>query len=124
PDVLRRTVRVTVKTALIRGSEHRVELRSLSRLTVHGASRHPPTRGVAMNACTGVLVQLDCEWERIADSLTGRRAVRGWGADASLLDEVRTLRQVVERVNERGHADRSDAILLVLLRHAPTDDLA
>ncbi len=77
-----------------------------------------------MNACTGVLVQLDCEWERIADSLTGRRAVRGWGADASLLDEVRTLRQVVERVNERGHADRSDAILMVLLRHAPTDDLA
>lgn len=77
-----------------------------------------------MSTCTGVLVQLDREWEQIADGLAGRRAMRVWGEDEPLFAGLRTLRQVIERVNERGHAERSDAILLVLLRHASTDDLA
>jgi hypothetical protein len=77
-----------------------------------------------MSTCTGVLVQLDREWEQIADSLAGRRAVRRWAKDEPVLAGVRSLRHVVDRVNERGHADRSDAILLVLVRHAATDDLA
>lgn len=77
-----------------------------------------------MSTCTGVLVQLDREWEQIADSLPGRRAMRRWAKDEPVLAGVRSLRDLVDRVNERGHADRSDAILLVLIRHAATDDLA
>lgn len=77
-----------------------------------------------MNTGTGVLGQLDREWDRIADCPAGRRAVRTWADGEALLAGVRSLRQLVERVNERGHAEESDAILLILLRHAPTDDLA
>jgi hypothetical protein len=71
-----------------------------------------------------VLRQLDREWERIADSVAGRRATRRWGSDESLFDGVRSLGALVERINERGHVEQSDAILLVLLRHATEDDLA
>ena len=77
-----------------------------------------------MSACTGVLVQLDREWERIADSPAGRRAVRRWAEREPLLAGVRSLRQLVELVNVRGRAEESDAILLVVLHDAASDDLA
>ena len=77
-----------------------------------------------MSTCTGILVQLDREWERIADAAAGRRAVRRWAEAEPLLADVRSLRELVELVNERGHAERSDAILLVLVSGAATDDLA
>ena len=38
--------------------------------------------------------------------------------------EFATVGVLVEKVNERGHAEESDALLLVLLRLAPFDDLA
>jgi hypothetical protein len=60
----------------------------------------------------------------MAESLYGRRAVRGWGASEPLFDGVRSLGALVERINERGRAEESDAIILVLLRHAAEDDLA
>jgi hypothetical protein len=77
-----------------------------------------------MQTRQGVLRQLDQEWERMAESLYGRRAVRGWGAGEPLFDGVRSLGALVERINERGRAEESDAIILVLLRHAAEDDLA
>lgn len=77
-----------------------------------------------MSMTAGVLVQLDREWERIADSSVGRRAVRTWAEGEPRLGGVRTLRQLVERVNERGHPEESDAILLILVGHAVADDLA
>ncbi len=77
-----------------------------------------------MSTCTGVLVQLDREWERIADSPAGRRAVRKWADEQPLLAGVRSLRQLVELVNVRGRAEESDAILLLVLRDAASDDLA
>lgn len=77
-----------------------------------------------MQTRQGVLRQLDQEWERMAESLYGRRAVRGWGASEPLFDGVRSLGALVERINERGRAEESDAIILVLLRHAEKDDLA
>lgn len=77
-----------------------------------------------MNTGIGVLRQLDLEWERIADGVTGRRSVRRWGAGEPLFAGIQSLRQIVDRANERGHPDESDAMLLVLLRHAATDDLA
>lgn len=77
-----------------------------------------------MQTGPGVLRQLDREWERIADSVAGRRAIRRWGAEELLFDGVRSLGALVERINERGHVVESDAILLVLLRHATEDDLA
>lgn len=77
-----------------------------------------------MNVGTGVLGQLDREWDRLADCSVGRRAVRTWAVGEPLLAGARSLRQLVERVNERGHAEESDAILLILLRHASTDDVA
>ena len=77
-----------------------------------------------MSTCTGVLVQLDREWERIADSPAGRRAVRRWAEREPLLVGVRSLRQLVELVNVRGRAEESDAILLEVLRDAASDDLA
>lgn len=77
-----------------------------------------------MSTNTGVLVQLDREWDRIADSVAGRRAVRTWVEGEPMLGGVRTLRHLVERVNERGHPEESDAILLILVEHAVADDLA
>ncbi len=77
-----------------------------------------------MDTGLGVLRQLDEEWGRIAGSLTGRRAVRRWAADQPALVGLRSLGALIERVNERGHVEESDAILLVLLRHAADDDLA
>jgi hypothetical protein len=41
-----------------------------------------------------------------------------------LFEGVRSLGALVERINERGRAEESDAIILVLLRHAADDDLA
>lgn len=77
-----------------------------------------------MQTGQGVLGQLDQEWERLAESVHGRRAVRGWGAGEPFFDGVRSLGALVERINERGRAEESDAIILVLLRHAAEDDLA
>lgn len=77
-----------------------------------------------MTRNTGVLRQLDQEWERSADSAIGRRTVRRWRDDDPLLAGLRSPAHVVDRINERGHADESDAILLVLLRRAPSDDIA
>ena len=77
-----------------------------------------------MQTGPGVLRQLDREWERIADSVAGRRAIRRWGPDESLFDGVRSLGALVERINERGHVEESDAMLLALLRHSAMDDLA
>lgn len=72
----------------------------------------------------GVLRQLDHEWERIAVTPPGSRAVRKWRVGEPALCGLRTLAEVVDRVNERGHPEESDAVLLALLRYAPTDDLA
>lgn len=77
-----------------------------------------------MQTGPGVLRQLDREWERIADSVAGRRAVRRWGSEELLFDGVRSLGALVERINERGHVEESDAMLLALLRHSAMDDLA
>lgn len=77
-----------------------------------------------MQTGPGVLRQLDREWERIADSVAGRRAVRRWGSEALLFDGVRSLGALVEQINERGHIEESDAMLLALLKHAADDDLA
>ncbi len=72
----------------------------------------------------GVLRQLDQEWERIARSSRGRSAIRRWSMPEPSLRAFGSLEGVIERVNERGHVEESDAILLVLLRHAAADDLA
>lgn len=77
-----------------------------------------------MSTGTGVLRQLDQEWERIASSPRGRRAVRRWALGEPPLAGLGSLGALVERANERGHVEESDAILLVLLRHANEDDLA
>jgi len=77
-----------------------------------------------MQTGPGVLRQLDQEWERVADSVSGRRAIRRWGSDEPWFHSVRSLGALVEWINERGHVEESDAILLALLRHSALDDLA
>jgi len=77
-----------------------------------------------MSTGIGVLRQLDQEWERIANGPSGRRAVRRWALGQQSLVGLGSLGAIIERVNERGHVEESDAILLVLLRHADGDDLA
>lgn len=77
-----------------------------------------------MHEGLGVLRQLDLEWERIGKGPRGRAALRRWASDDSCLVGLRSLDELVERVNERGNTARSDAILLALVRRAATDDLA
>jgi len=75
-----------------------------------------------MSSGIGVLRQLDREWKEIGGG--GRGALRRWAADDPSLAQFGSVGALVERVNERGHAEESDALLLVLLRRAPLDDLA
>ena len=77
-----------------------------------------------MHEGLGVLRQLDLEWERIGNGLSGRTALRRWASGDSHLGGVRTLDELVQRVNARGNPARSDAILLTLVSRAATDDLA
>ena len=77
-----------------------------------------------MESGPGVLEQLDREWARIAQGCRGRRALRGWWAAGATERDRGTLGGLVEWINERGHPEASDAALLVLVRHAPEDDLA
>ena len=75
-----------------------------------------------MGPRTGVLRQLDREWIDVGGG--GRRALRRWAERDPSLGEFASLNALVEKVNERGRGDESDAILLLLLRLAPFDDLA
>jgi hypothetical protein len=77
-----------------------------------------------MSLGIGVLRQLDQEWARIASRPSGFRAVRRWAIGEPSLIGLRSPGELVERANERGHAEESDAVLLALLRHANEDDLA
>ena len=77
-----------------------------------------------MHEGLGVLRQLDLEWERIGKGPRGRAALRRWASGDLPLGGLRSLDELVERVNERGNPARSDAILLALVRRTATDDLA
>lgn len=77
-----------------------------------------------MGSGIGVLRELDREWEWLARSKAGRRALRRWGRGDPSLRRFSSVGALVAEVNERGHIDESDAVLLVLLRLAPTDELA
>ena len=77
-----------------------------------------------MRGQPGILERLDLEWERVAQGPTAQRALRRWTARAPELGEFASLTDLVEKVNERGHPEESNAVLLVLLRFAPDDDLA
>ena len=76
-----------------------------------------------MRRTTGVLEQLDEEWNDIARSLRGRRGLRRWGHDEMLRDFA-TLDDLLDHVNRRGQIERSDEVLLKLLQLSPNDDLA
>lgn len=73
---------------------------------------------------TGVLRQLDYEWERLARCPRGRRSLRHWASNEAVLIGSGNLGELVERVNERGHIEESDQMILALLRYAAVDDLA
>ena len=75
-----------------------------------------------MSSAIGVLRQLDREWKGIGGG--GRGALSRWPADDPAVAGFASVGALVEKVNERGHAEESDALLLVLLRLAPFDDLA
>jgi hypothetical protein len=77
-----------------------------------------------MSSQPGILQRLDLEWERVAQGPAARRALRRCTATAPELAAFGSLTALVEKVNERGHPEESDAVLLALLRVAPTDDLA
>lgn len=77
-----------------------------------------------MQRPTGVLEQLDHEWNDIATSLRGRRGLRRWWDHDPVLREFATLDAVLAHVNQRGQIERSDQVLLKLLELAPEDDLA
>lgn len=77
-----------------------------------------------MSSQPGILQRLDLEWERVAKGPVARRALRRWTASWPELAEFESLMDLVETVNERGHPEESDAVLLTLLRVAPDDDLA
>jgi len=75
-----------------------------------------------MDSGIGVLRQLDREWEGIGTG--GRRAIRLWAVGDPGVAGFATIDDLIVKVNERGHPDESDALLLALLRSAATDDLA
>ena len=77
-----------------------------------------------MRGQPGILQRLDLEWERVAQGPAARRALRRWSARSPELAEFDSLVDLVENVNERGHPEESDAVLLALLRVAPDDELA
>lgn len=77
-----------------------------------------------MSSQPGILQRLDLEWERVAQGPAARRALRRWSATSSELADFASLADLIEKVNERGHPEESDAVLLALLRVAPEDDLA
>ena len=77
-----------------------------------------------MDSGPGVLRQLDREWERIGGSARGRVALRRWAESEPALVDMRSLAEVVERINERGNPKGSDAMLFALVRVAATEDLA
>jgi len=71
-----------------------------------------------------VLLELDREWEHIGQDARGRRAVRRWEREGAPFGSFADPDQLVRWINERGHIEESDALLLELLRFAPFDDLA
>lgn len=77
-----------------------------------------------MDSGFGVLRQLDREWEQIAGGPGGRRALRRWATGERSVAGYASVGALVDWVNERGHIEESDAVLLMLLRLAPLDDLA
>ena len=77
-----------------------------------------------MDSGPGVLRQLDREWERIGGSARGRVAIRRWAESEPALVGMRSLAEVVERINERGNPKGSDAMLFALVSVAATEDLA
>jgi hypothetical protein len=106
------------------GEGRHVQTRSVYRPVAHSPLVIDNERRSAMDPEIGVLRQLDHEWESIVVRHRGSRAIRKWGAGESALCGMRTLGEVIDRVNERGHPEESDAVLLILLRHAAADDLA
>lgn len=75
-----------------------------------------------MSSGIGVLRQLDREWKEIGGD--GRSALRRWATRDPLLGQFTNVGALVDKVNERGRTEESDALLLALLRQAPLDDLA
>jgi len=77
-----------------------------------------------MSSAMGILERLDLEWEQIARGPAARRALRRWAVTSPSLADFASIAALVEKVNERGHPEESDAVLLALLQVAPVDDLA
>ena len=77
-----------------------------------------------MRGQPGILQRLDLDWERVGQGPVARRALRRWTAEVTEFAEFASLTELVEKVNERGHPEESDAVLLELLRFASDDDLA
>lgn len=75
-----------------------------------------------MSSGIGVLRQLDREWKEIGGG--GRGALRRWAAEDPSFVGFDSVGSLVDKVNERGRTEESDALLLALLREAPLDDLA
>jgi hypothetical protein len=63
------------------------------------------------------------EWEYLAPSPEAARALAGWSEDPAL-DGFTDLHALVDEIQRRGRPEKSDRILLALLRRAPSDGLA
>lgn len=68
-----------------------------------------------MSSGIGVLRQLDREWEQIGSG--GRRSLRRWAAEDPSVGGFESVGALVDKVNERGRAEESDALLFGTAAH-------